>query len=222
MRNRNCGIGSEAITMSQPSIQVLIVDDHVMVAQGLTALLSSQPDMTVIGRASNGLEAIECFCQHQPDVVLMDLRMPQMGGVEATSAICEQFKQARIIILTTYDGDEDIYRGLQAGAKGYVLKDAEAQELLSAVRSVHAGQLYIPPAVGAKLAERMGIPQLSDRELEVLNLMARGKNNHEISAELSISESTVKFHTKNIMSKLGASDRAQAIITALKRGVITI
>ncbi|MEH2459380.1 response regulator transcription factor [Nostoc sp.] len=205
-----------------PLIQVLIADDHVMVAQGLTILLESQSDIRVIGRASNGREAIDLFGQHQPDIVLMDLRMPEMSGVEATIAICAEFKQARIIVLTTYDGDEDIYRGLRTGAKGYLLKDAEAQELLSAIRAVHAGQQYIPPAVGAKLVERMGIPELSNRELEVLNLMARGKNNQEISAELSISESTVKFHTKNIMSKLGASDRSQAIITALKRGVITI
>lgn len=125
--------------------------------------------------------------------------MPEIGGVEATSAICAEFKQARIIVLTTYDGDEDIYRGLRAGAKGYVLKDAEAQELLSAIRVVHAGQQYIPLTVGAKLAEHMGIPELSDRELEVLNLMAQGKNNQEISTVLSISESTVKFHTKNII-----------------------
>ena len=205
-----------------PLIQVLIADDHVMVAQGLTILLESQSDIRVIGRASNGREAIDLFRQHQPDIVLMDLRMPEMSGVEATIAICAEFKQARIIVLTTYDGDEDIYRGLRAGAKGYLLKDAEAQELLSAIRAVHAGQQYIPPAVGAKLVEHMGIPELSNRELEVLNLMARGKNNQEISAELSISESTVKFHTKNIMSKLRANDRSQAIITALKRGVITI
>lgn len=203
-------------------IHILIADDHLMVAQGLTALLESPPDITVVGRASNGREAIALFRQHQPDIVLMDLRMPQMGGVEATIAIRAEFNQARIIVLTTYDGDEDIYRGLRAGAKGYVLKDAGAEELLSAIRAVHAGQQYIPLAVGAKLAERMGIPELSNRELEVLNLMARGKNNQEISAQLSISESTVKFHAKNIMSKLGASDRAQAIVTALKRGVIAI
>lgn len=208
--------------MSGSPIHVLIADDHVMVAQGLTSLLESQSDIRMIGRASNGREAIDLFRQHQPDIVLMDLRMPEMSGVEATIAICAEFKQARIIVLTTYDGDEDIYRGLRAGAKGYLLKDAEAQELLSAIRAVHAGQQYIPPAVGAKLVERMGIPELSNRELEVLNLMARGKNNQEISAELLISESTVKFHTKNIMSKLGANDRSLAIITALKRGVITI
>jgi two-component system, NarL family, response regulator len=209
--------------MNQSSpIHVLIVDDHVMVAQGLTTLLESQSDIAVIAQASNGHEAIALFRQHQPDVVLMDLRMPEMGGVEATIAICAEFKQARIIVLTTYDGDEDIYRGLRAGAKGYLLKDAEAQELLSAIRTVHTGQQYIPLAVGAKLAERMSAPELSSRELEVLNLMARGKNNQEISADLSISESTVKFHTKNIISKLGASDRSQALITALKRGLIKI
>ena len=183
--------------MSQfPLIHVLIADDHVMVAQGLTILLESQTDIKVIGRASNGREAIALFCQHQPDIVLMDLRMPEIGGVEATITIRSEFKQARIIVLTTYDGDEDIYRGLRAGAKGYVLKDAGAEELLSAIRAVHAGQQYIPSAVGAKLAERMGIPELSNRELEVLNLMAHGKNNQEISTELLISESTVKFHTK--------------------------
>lgn len=208
--------------MNSSLIQVLIVDDHVMVAQGLTTLLESQSDIRVIGRANNGREAITLFRQYQPDVVLMDLRMPEMGGVEATTAICAEFKQARIIVLTTYDGDEDIYRGLRAGAKGYLLKDAEAQELLSAIRTVHAGQQYIPPIVGAKLVERMSIPELSDRELEVLNLMARGRNNHEISTDLFISKSTVKFHSKNIMGKLGASDRSQAIIAALKRGIITI
>jgi two-component system, NarL family, response regulator len=203
-------------------IHILIADDHVMVAQGLMALLGSQSDIRVVGRASNGREAIDLFRQHQPDIVLMDLRMPEMGGVEATTAICAEFKQARIIVLTTYDGDEDIYRGLRAGAKGYVLKDAEAQELLSAIRAVHMGQTYIPPAIGVKLAEHMNLLALSNRELEVLNLMARGNNNQEISTALSISESTVKFHMKNIMSKLGVSDRAQVLITALKRGVIRI
>ncbi|MBE9225506.1 response regulator transcription factor [Phormidium sp. LEGE 05292] len=208
--------------MSVSPIDVLIVDDHVMVAQGLASLLASQSDIRIIGLASNGREALDLFGQHQPDIVLMDLRMPEMGGVEAIITICTQFKQARIIVLTTYDGDEDIYRGLRAGAKGYLLKDAEAQELLSAIRAVHAGQQHIPPSVGAKLVERMGIPELSARELEVLNLMARGKNNQQISTDLLISESTVKFHTKNIMGKLGAKDRTQAIITALKRGIITI
>jgi two-component system, NarL family, response regulator len=209
--------------MTQSSlIHILIADDHVMVAQGLTALLESQADIRVIGRASQGREAIELFRQHQPDIVLMDLRMPEMGGVEATIAICAEFKQARIIVLTTYDGDEDIYRGLRAGAKGYVLKDAEAKDLLSAIRAVHVGQTYIPAAVGAKLAEHMNLLALSNRELEVLNLMARGNSNQEISTALAISESTVKFHMKNIMSKLGVSDRAQVLITALKRGVIRI
>ena len=203
-------------------IRVLIADDHVMVAQGLTALLESQSDIRVIGRAGNGHEAIELFRQHQPDIVLMDLRMPDMGGVEATTAICAEFKQPRIIILTTYDGDEDIYRGLRAGAKGYLLKDAEAQELLSAIRAVHMGQTYIPTVIGAKLAEHMNLLALSNRELEVLNLMAQGNNNQEIGIALSISESTVKFHMKNIMSKLDVTDRAQVLITALKRGVIRI
>jgi two-component system, NarL family, response regulator len=209
------------MTQASP-IHVLIADDHVMVAQGLTALLESQSDIKVIGRASHGRAAIELFRQHQPNIVLMDLRMPEMDGVEATTAICTEFKQARIIVLTTYDGDEDIYRGLRAGAKGYVLKDAEAQELLSAIRAVYTGQTYIPTAIGAKLAEHMNLLMLSNRELEVLNLMAHDHNNQEIGIALSISESTVKFHMKNIMSKLGVSNRSQILITALKRGVIRI
>jgi two-component system, NarL family, response regulator len=205
-----------------PPIRVLIVDDHPFMRQGLAAVLDYKPDMLVVGQACNGREALDLFRQHQPDVTLMDLRMPEMGGVEAIAAIVAEFINAHLIVLTTYDGDEDIYRGLRAGAKGYVLKDAEPEELLAAIRAVHAGQQYIPPAVGAKLAERMGSPELSDRELEVLNQMAMGKSNLEISATLSIAEGTVKFHVKNILSKLGVSDRTQAMIVALKRGIITL
>jgi DNA-binding NarL/FixJ family response regulator len=203
-------------------IRVLISDDHPFMREGLAAVINYKPDMTVVGQASNGHEAIALFRQHQPDVTLMDLRMPQVNGVEAIAAICAEFAHARIIVLTTYDRDEDIYRGLRAGAKGYVLKDAEPDELLTAIRVVHNGQQYIPPAVGAKLVERMGNPELSDRELEVLRLMATGKSNLDISAELSIAEGTVKFHVKNILSKLNVSDRTQAMIVALKRGFITL
>jgi len=203
-------------------IRVLISDDHPFMREGLAAVIDYKSDMTVVGQACNGYEAIALFRQQQPDITLMDLRMPKLSGVEAIETICAEFNHARIVVLTTYDRDEDIYRGLRAGAKGYVLKDAEPDELLHAIRVVHKGQQYIPSAVGAKLAERIGNPELSDRELEVLRLMATGKSNLEISTELSIAEGTVKFHMKNILSKLGVSDRTQAMIVALKRGIITL
>ncbi len=214
---------THALPPHDPSvIRVLISDDHPFMREGLAAVIDYKPDMTVIGQACNGHEAVALFRQQQPDVTLMDLRMPELSGVGAIAAICAEFANARIIVLTTYDGDEDIYRGLRAGARGYVLKDAEPYELLTAIRTVHSGRQYIPPAVGAKLAERMGSPELSDRELEVLRLMATGKSNLEISAVLSIAEGTVKFHVKNILSKLAVGDRTQAMIVALKRGIITL
>jgi DNA-binding NarL/FixJ family response regulator len=209
--------------MSQPTaIRVLIVDDHAIVQQGLAAMIENEPDMTVIGQASNGQEAIDQYRQLQPNITLMDLRMPQVGGVEATIAICAEFVHARIVILTTYDGDEDIYRALRAGAKGYLLKDAEPDELLNAIHIVHRGQQYIPPHVGAKLAQRMTNPELTDRELEVLLLVAQGMSNLEISAALRISESTVKSNINHILSKLGVKDRTQATIIALKRGIAVL
>ncbi len=203
-------------------IRVLVADDHPVVAQGLVALLECEADITVVGQAYDGCQAVELFHQHQPDVTLMDLRMPQMDGVAAITAICTLVDDAQIIVLTTYDSDEDIYRGLRAGAKGYLLKDAEPDELLVAIRTVHNGKKYIPPDIGAKLAERMTNPQLSDRELEVVRLMVGGNSTQEISAALSIAESTVKFHVNNILSKLGVSDRTQAIVVALKRGIVSI
>jgi two-component system, NarL family, response regulator len=203
-------------------IRLLITDNHPVVRQGLTTILEQESDMTVIGQAGNGREAVEMFRQQQPDVTLMDLRMPEMNGVDAIKAICAEFDSAAIVVLTTFDGDEDIYRGLQAGAKGYLLKDAGTEELLAAIRTVARGQKYIPPAVGAKLAERMSNPELSDRELEVLTLMAKGKSNKEISAMLHISENTVKFHVNNILGKLDASDRIQAVLVALKRGIARV
>jgi two-component system, NarL family, response regulator len=202
-------------------IRISIADDHPFMREGLAAVLNYRSDMTVVGQACNGYEAVESFRQHQPDVTLMDLRMPEMSGVEAIATICAEFADPRIVVLTTYDRDEDIYRGLQAGAKGYILKDAEPDELVTAIKTVHSGKSYIPPVVGAKLLERMEHPELSDRELEVLRLMATGKSNLEISAALSIAEGTVKFHVKNIFSKLAVSDRTQAMIVALKRGIIT-
>ncbi|MBD2215102.1 response regulator transcription factor [Nostoc linckia FACHB-104] len=201
------------------ALRVLIVDDHSIVRQGLAAMIENEPDMTVVGQAGNGQEAIAQYKQLQPDVTLIDLRMPQVSGVDAIVAICAEFAHARIIVLTTYDGDEDIYRALRAGAKGYLLKDAEPDALLNAIHIVHSGQQYIPSEVAAKLVQRMNIPELSDREQEVVHQMVLGLSNHDIAAALNITESTVKFHINKILSKLGVSDRTQAVITALKRGL---
>jgi two-component system NarL family response regulator len=209
--------------MSQSNIiRILIADDHPIIGQALTMFLECEPDITVVGYASDGRKALELFRKHQPDVAVMDLQMPKMEGADAIAAICAKFKDARIVVLTGFDGDEDIYRGLQAGAKGYILKGAEPKELLDAIRTVYKGQKYIPPSIAAKLAERMGSPELSDRELEVLRLIAKGKNNHQISNVLNIAESTVRFHANNIFGKLNASDRTQALVTALNRGIVRL
>jgi two-component system NarL family response regulator len=211
------------ITMSQfTKIRVLIVDDHSLVTEGLANIINYDPEMTVVAQAEDGQEAIDRYREHQPDITLMDLRMPRMGGVKAITAICAEFKSARIIVLTTYDGDEDIYRGLQAGAQGYLLKDAKPNELLNAIRIVHGGQQYVSLTVARKLVERMNNPVLSERELEVLRLMAQGLSNQDIGTALNIGESTVKSHVTRILSKLGVSDRTQAVIIALKRGLVSL
>jgi two-component system, NarL family, response regulator len=209
--------------MSQPKpIRVLVVDDHPVVRQGLVAMLEEVPDLLVVGQAGNGREALAVCRQQQPDVTLMDLRMPELDGVAAITAICAEFPAARIIVLTTYDGDEDIYQGLRAGAKGYLLKDAEPEELLSAIRAVYKGQKHIPPHVGAKLLERMASSELSDRELEVLQLITTGKSTQAVSKALNITERTVNFHINHILSKLGVEDRTQAVIVALRRGIVSL
>jgi two-component system, NarL family, response regulator len=209
--------------MSQPKpIHVLVVDDHPVVRQGLVAMLEEVPDLLVVGQAGNGREALAVCRQQQPDVTLMDLRMPELDGVAAITAICAEFPAARIIVLTTYDGDEDIYQGLRAGAKGYLLKDAEPEELLSAIRAVYKGQKHIPPHVGAKLLERMASSELSDRELEVLQLITTGKSTQAVSKALNITERTVNFHINHILSKLGVEDRTQAVIVALRRGIVSL
>ncbi len=203
-------------------IQVLIADDHAIFRQGLATIINRDPDMQVIAQAENGEQAIALFEAHQPDVTLMDLRMPEVEGVAAISAICAAAKSARIIVLTTYDSDEDIYRGLQAGAKGYLLKETEPDELLNAIHTVHRGQQYIPPDVGAKLAQRLSNPELSERELEVLRSLAQGMSNAEIATALSIGEGTVKSHVNRILNKLDVSDRTQAVIVAVKRGIVNL
>src|SRR5262245_58478139 len=175
-------------------IRVLIADDHFVVRAGLVTVVNTEPDMTVIAEAVNGKQAVELFRQHRPDVVLMDLRMPEMNGVEAINAIVKEFPDSRIIVLTSYDGDEDIYRALQAGARAYILKDMVGDEVIDAIRAAHAGQRRIPPEIAARLAERMPRSELTPRELEVLQLIVKGKSNKDIAAALFVTEGTIKIH----------------------------
>lgn len=209
--------------MSEPlQLRVLVADDHPVVRHGLVALIDHQPDMAVVAEVGSGRAAVEQYVAHQPDVVLMDLRMPELDGVEAIAAIRAIAPQARIVVLTTYDSDEDIYRGLRAGAQGYLLKDAPAGELLSAIRAVAAGQKRIPAEVAAKLAERMTSPELTARELEVLQLVVTGQSNKEIGAALAIAEGTVRAHLNSIFQKLDALDRTHAVTIAIRRGLVRL
>jgi DNA-binding NarL/FixJ family response regulator len=208
--------------MSTKPIRVLAVDDHSLLRDGIAKLLGAQPDMELVAEASNGREAIEQFRLHKPDVILMDLQMPEVNGVDAIIAICGEFPRARIIVLTTYTGDVQVLRALRAGARGYLLKNLLRKELLDTIRRVHAGQKRIPPDVAAELAEHATDESLSEREIEVLRLIAGGNANKEIGAKLSITEETVKGHVKNILSKLGANDRTHAVTLGLKRGIIDL
>lgn len=205
---------------SSPTIRVMIIDDHKIVRQGLVALINTEADLTVVAEGSEGQQAVDLFAQHQPDVTLMDLRMPVLSGVEATKAIRQQNPTARIIVLTTFDGDEDIYRALQAGAQSYLLKGVSFEELTEAIRTVHAGQRRIPAVVAERLAERMAGEALTSREVQVLECIVRGQSNKDIAATLSISEATVKSHVNSLLSKLGVVDRTQAATTALQRGIV--
>jgi DNA-binding NarL/FixJ family response regulator len=202
------------------TIKILIVDDHNIVRQGLAALLKTVPGLTVAAEASDGEQAVELFRRHKPDVTLMDLRLPKMNGVDAIAKIRDGTPGARIIVLTTFDGDEDIYRALQAGARGYLLKGMDLAELTEAIRTVHAGRTRIPPRVAEKLAERMSGASLTARELEVLRLIVAGRSNRDIGTALFISEATVKTHVNSLLSKLGVEDRTQAATTALQRGIV--
>jgi two-component system NarL family response regulator len=201
-------------------IRVLVVDDHFVVRMGLRAVIDAEPDMAVVAEANGGERAVQLFREHNPDITLMDLRMPLTSGVEATRAIREDSPDARVIVLTTYDGDEDIFRALNAGARAYLLKDVSREELLDVIRGVHAGQRRIPPAIGARLAESMPRSELTKRELEVLGLVVRGLSNRKIGDALSITEGTVKIHINNILSKMGVEDRTQAATAAVRRGII--
>jgi DNA-binding NarL/FixJ family response regulator len=206
----------------RPPIRVLSVDDHPVFREGVAALLAGQSDFTLIAEASNGREAVDQFRRHRPDVTLMDLQMPEMDGVDAMVAICEEFPSARIIVLTTYVGDALVLRALRAGARAYLLKSLLRKELLETIRLVHAGHKRIVPAVAAELAEHATDDALSPREVDVLRLIARGNANKAIAGQLSITEETVKGHVKNILAKLAASDRTHAVTIALKRGIIEL
>jgi two-component system NarL family response regulator len=206
--------------METKKIRIMVIDDQAVVRQGFVSLISTVADMEIVATGSNGREAVELFRQHLPDITLIDLRMPVMSGVEAIAEIRREFPGARIIVLTTYDGDEDIYRSIQAGAQGYLLKDMFFEELESAIRKVHGGARLIPGSVAERLAARMSSTELTSRELEVLRQIVDGKSNKEIAHELSISEATVKSHINNILSKLGVSDRTQAATRALQRGIV--
>ncbi len=200
----------------------MIVEDHFVVRTGLVAIINSQPDMTTVAEARNGREAVDLFRQHQPDVTLMDLRIPLLSGVEAIAAIVKEFPKAKVIVLSTFGGDEDIFKALQAGARAYFLKDVKGNELVRAIRSVHAGQRLLPPELAARLAERIPRSELSARELEILGLIAKGSSNRDIAHTLDISEGTVRVHASNIFAKLGCNDRAQAVSEAFHRGIIHI
>jgi DNA-binding NarL/FixJ family response regulator len=204
------------------TIRLLVVDDHPMVRYGLVALLNTVEGMQVVGEANDGGAAVEAYGRLQPDVTLMDLRLPTMGAVEAIGLIRKQWPIARVIVLTTFDGDEDIYRAMQAGAKAYLLKGMSVEELIDAIRAVNQGRSRIPAEIAEKLAERMGGPRLTKRELGVLQLIVRGYSNREVANELTISEATVKTHINNLLAKLGVSDRTQAATAAIQRGIVHI
>ena len=203
-------------------IRVLCVDDHLLVREGMAAVIALQDDIVSVGEAGDGRAALAQYRQLKPDVVIMDLRMPGMGGIEATIQIRKEFPNARIIVLTTYEGDEDMHRALEAGAHGYLLKDSVRRELLQSVREVYAGQRHISPVMAARLAEHTPRVSLSPRELEVLKLIAKGLRNKEIGAFLGIAEDTVKIHIKNIFGKLAVIDRTQAVVAASQRGFIEL
>jgi two-component system NarL family response regulator len=201
-------------------IRILVAEDHLVARVGVTTIVNMQDDMTVVAEAANGRQAVEMFRLHQPDVALLDMRMPGMGGVDAALVIRSEFPGARMIALTTYGGDEDIRRALAAGVHAYLTKDVLHDELLKAIRAVNAGQTYLTAAVAASLAAQLPRPDLSAREVQVLELIVRGQANKQIAFTLSIAEHTVKNHVKNILSKLGVRDRTQAATAAIQRGII--
>ena len=209
--------------MSSPSrIRVFSVDDHPLLREGIAALVNNQPDMVLVAEAATGAEAIQLFKQHLPDVTLLDLRLPDMSGIDTLIGIRTLFPNARVIMLTTFEGDVEIHRALQAGAYGYLLKNMPPSELLDVIRLVHAGKKRIPHEIASQLAEHMGDEALTEREVEVLQQVAGGNRNRDIAEKLFISEETVKVHIKHIMEKLGAADRTQAVAIGVRRGIIQL
>lgn len=204
---------------AQDTIRILLADDHPALRMGLAVLLSGEKGMTVVGEAKTGEEAVELYRTHRPDITLMDLVMTGMNGIGAVEAIRAFAPAARVIMLTSYDRDDDIYRSMKAGAMGYLLKDTSYEEIAEAIRTVHAGRRHFPSRISEKLAERLSMPDLSEREIEVLRLMCAGLSNKEIASELSVVIGTVKYHVNNILAKLGAEDRTQAVIIGAKKGL---
>jgi two-component system NarL family response regulator len=201
-------------------IHVLVIDDHPMIRAGLSATIEPEPDIKVIASADNGREGVELYRQHQPDVVLMDLKMPEMGGVDAIRAIRAEFPLAKIVVLSTYEGDEDIYRAMQAGAVTYLLKNTRSEKMIGVIREVAGGARPVQPEVAQRLTDRMFQPVLTPREIEVLRLVARGMRNKEIAAALTITEETAQSHMKNILAKLSVHDRTEAVAVAIRRGIV--
>ncbi|MET0499433.1 MAG: response regulator transcription factor [Steroidobacteraceae bacterium] len=211
---------SETIGASQRPITVLTIDDHPLLRDGIAAALADQPDMVLVGEAIDGPSGIEQFRQHRPDVTLMDLRMPGMSGIDALRILRKEFPDARVIVLTTYRGDAQVMSALQSGASGFLLKGMLRKDLRDTIRAVHAGLRIIPPEVASVMAEHVGDDGITPREIEVLNLVARGNSNREIAVQLGVSEDAIKAHMKRILVKLEAKDRTHAVMVALKRGIL--